>query len=236
MAGRRKVDNLLALAVLATVHQRPMHRYEMASVMRARGKDQDMDIKWGSLYTVVRNMAKHGLLEELGTSRQGARPERTIYGITEAGRRELADWTRELISTPWREHPRFAAGLSVLAVLPPPEAIDLLRHRLGGLGERIAAERAALAEHARDTPRLFLVENEYGLALLEAEAAWVRSLLGELTSGTFPDLAGWQSWHDTGLMSGPAAEAAEKGATPGRSTPGRPASGDGPAPGRSASD
>ena len=234
MAGRRKVDNLLALAVLATVYQRPMHRYEMASVMRARGKDQDMDVKWGSLYTVVRNMAKHGLLEELGTSRQGARPERTIYGITEAGRRELVDWTRELISTPWREHPRFAAGLSVLAVLPPQEAIDLLRHRLGGLEERIAADRAALAEYAHDTPRLFLVEGEYGLAMLEAEAAWVRSLLGELTSGTFPDLAGWRNWHDTGVMSGPAAAAAEKGATPDRSTLDRPVSGDGSLPGRPA--
>lgn len=214
VTGKRKVDNLLALAVLATVIQRPMHRYEMASVMRARGKDQDMDVKWGSLYTVVRNMEKHGLLEALGTSRQGARPERTIYGITEAGRRELVDWTRELISTPWREYPRFAAGLSVLAVLPPPEAIDLLRRRLGRLEESIAAERAALAGHARDVPRLFLVENEYGVAMLEAEAAWVRSLLDELTSGAFPDLAGWQAWHDTGEVPEDAAEAAKKGATP----------------------
>ena len=50
--------------------------------------------------------------------------------------------------------------------------------------------------------------------MLEAEAAWVRSLLGELTSGTFPDLADWQSWHDTGRMTGQAAEAAKRGALP----------------------
>src|ERR1700754_1494797 len=113
MAGKRKVDNLLALAVLSTVQQRPMHRYEMASIMRARDKDRDMNIKWGSLYTVVQNMEKHGLLEVIGSSRQGARPERTIYRITEAGRRELVEWARELISTPQPEHPKFAAGLSV---------------------------------------------------------------------------------------------------------------------------
>jgi hypothetical protein len=51
MGEKRKVANLLALAILATVVERPMHRYEMASVMRARGKERDMDIKWGSLYT-----------------------------------------------------------------------------------------------------------------------------------------------------------------------------------------
>ena len=69
MAAKRKVDNLMALAVLATVVQRPMHRYEIASLMRARGKDQDMNVKWGSLYTVVQNLAKHGFLEVVGTSR-----------------------------------------------------------------------------------------------------------------------------------------------------------------------
>src|ERR1700753_1627193 len=93
MAAKRQVDNLMALAVLATVVQRPMHRYEIASLMRARGKDQDMDVKWGSLYTVVQNLAKHGFLETIGNSRQGARPERTIYRITEAGIGEMTDWT-----------------------------------------------------------------------------------------------------------------------------------------------
>ena len=75
MAQQRKVASLLALAVLATVVQSPMHRYEMASVMRARDKDRDMDIKWGSLYTVVKNLEKNGFVEPIGTSRQGARPE-----------------------------------------------------------------------------------------------------------------------------------------------------------------
>src|SRR6202046_3500691 len=105
MAAKRKVDNLMALAVLATVVQQPMHRYEIASLMRARGKDRDMDIKWGSLYTVVQNMEKHGFLETIGNTRQGARPERTVYRITESGKQELVDWTRELVSVPQSEHP-----------------------------------------------------------------------------------------------------------------------------------
>jgi DNA-binding PadR family transcriptional regulator len=215
MAKKRKVGNLLALAVLATVYTRPMHRYQMASVMRARGKDQDMDIKWGSLYTVVQNMEKHGFLEAVETTREGARPERTIYAITEAGKRELVDWTRELISTPRPEHPRFTAGLSVLAVLPPNEAIALLQARLGRLDESISAQRATLAEGSDGgVPRLFLVESEYGLAMLEAEAAWVRSLLDELTSGTFPDLAAWQAWQQTGAMPDEMTEIAERGMTP----------------------
>lgn len=198
MTTKRKVDNLLALAVLATVVERPMHRYEIASLIRARGKDQQMAVKWGSLYTVVQNLEKHGFLEIVGTSRQGARPERTVYRITGAGRQELQDWTRELIATPEPEHTRFAAGLSVQAVLPPAEVIALLRTRLAALEEAIGARQAALTENSQTVPRLFLVEDEYALAMVRAEAAWVRGLLGELTSGTFPDLAGWQAYHDGG--------------------------------------
>src|SRR5215471_7756041 len=125
VASKRKVDNLMALAVLATVSERPMHRYAMASLMRARGKEQDMDIKWGSLYTVVQNLEKHGLLETIGNTRQGARPERTIYRITETGREELLDWTRELIGSPTPENPKFAAGLSVWMLLSPDEVAVL---------------------------------------------------------------------------------------------------------------
>ncbi len=214
MVARRKVANLLALAVLSTVCQRPMHRYEMASIMRARGKEQDMDIKWGSLYTVVDNMEKHGFLETIGSTRQGARPERTVYQITEAGQRELVDWTRELLSTVDPEHPRFAAGLSVLSALPPGEVIELLQLRLDCLNSSLAAQQSAIDAAAAQIPRLFLIENEYTAAIVAAEAAWVRSLLGELIEGTYPDLARWQAWHQTGEMPTELADLAERGAIP----------------------
>jgi DNA-binding PadR family transcriptional regulator len=197
MAEKRKVANLMALAVLATVVQRPMHRYEMASVMRARGKDRDMDIKWGSLYTVVQNLEKNGYLESIGITRQGARPERTVYQITDAGRDELVGWTRELIAEPEAEHTRFIAGLSVLAVLTPQDVVDLLRLRLDRLTETIDTLRRQL-EQASDVPRLFLIEDEYRIAMTRAEADWTRSLLDELSSGTFPHLDVWRRWHESG--------------------------------------
>jgi DNA-binding PadR family transcriptional regulator len=196
MARQRKVGNLLALAVLSTLVERPMHPYEIASVLRVRGKEDDMDIKWGSLYTVVRNLVKHGFIEVVDTTRDGARPERTVYRITGAGRAELVDWVRELVCDPEPEHPRFKAGLSVIAVLAPDEAAALLNRRLTALEQTVAARRQTLTEAVREVPRLFLVEDEYELALLEAEVAWVRALVGQLESGSFPDMAGWRAAHD----------------------------------------
>jgi DNA-binding PadR family transcriptional regulator len=210
------VSNLLALAVLATVAERPMHRYEMASLMRARGKDRDMNIKWGSLYTVVSNMEKHRLLEPVGVTRQGARPERTVYQITDEGRRELVEWARELIADPQTEHTSFTAGLSVLAALSPEEAADLLRQRLTRLAEQITAQHHERARYAGDIPRLFLVEDEYRTAMLQAEADFVRSLVDELSDGTFPDLAMWRKWHETRSLSPELEELSRRGAPPDR--------------------
>lgn len=196
MAKRRKVGNLLGLAVLSTLIERPMHPYEIASLLRERGKDADMDIKWGSLYTVVRNLEKHGFLEVADTTRSGARPERTVYRISDAGREELADWVRELVAEPQPEHPRFKAGLSVLAVLGPEEVAGLLRQRLAALEQAGARLRSTLDDaSAAQVPRLFLIEGEYEAAIRDAEVAWVRSLLAELEAGTFPDLAAWQALH-----------------------------------------
>jgi DNA-binding PadR family transcriptional regulator len=198
MAKRRKVNNMLGLAVLSTVTFKPMHPYEMATVMRARGKDRDMDIKWGSLYTVVANLEKHGFLTATGSDRRGGRPERTVYAITDAGRAELKDWVRELLGEPEPEFPRFMAALSVLGVLPPDEVARLLKTRLAALEEGLAADREQLADAG--VPRIFLLEGEYDLAVRQAEADWVRALLSELEHGTLPGLSAWRDFHRTGRI------------------------------------
>ncbi len=221
MAKRRPVGNLMALAVLSVLAVRPMHPYEMATVIRERGKDRDMKVKWGSLYTVVGNLQRHGLIEAVQTARSGGRPERTIYRITDAGQAEMRDWARELVSTPEPEFPRFEAGLSVLGALPPEEAAALLDQRLRSLERDLAAQRKALARIREQVSRLFLVEAEYDLAMREAEAGWIAELLAELRSGSFPDLDQWRAFHDGDPPGRGVGEAAPAVGTPDRGGDGR---------------
>ena len=199
MAKRRRVNNLLALALLALLNTgRPSHPYELASMLRRTGKERDMKIKWGSFYTVVQNLEKYGLIEAVGSERDGRRPERTTYAITDDGRAELKDWLRELVAVPETEFPNFEAALSVLGVLSPDEVTALLTTRVATLEHEIAAERAALA--GEEVPRIFLIENEYALAMREAEVAWVRGLLTEINDGTLSGVAQWRDFHRTGQM------------------------------------
>ncbi|NUS56774.1 MAG: PadR family transcriptional regulator [Streptomycetaceae bacterium] len=200
MPKRRKVTNLLGLAVLSTVMFEPMHPYEMATVMRERGKDRDMNVKWGSLYTVVQNLEKHGFLEVVQSDRQGGRPERTIYRITEAGRQEMIDWVSELLASTEEEQPRFRAGLSIMGVVGPREATRLLGLRVAALEKQLAAERAQLDALRERMHPFFLMEADYGLTLREADLGWVRELHRQLADETLPGLELWHRFHETGVL------------------------------------
>jgi len=196
MASERKVSNPLALAVMALLYERSMHPYEMVSVMRERGKHESVRLRYSSLYSVVEALEREGLILPLETVREGRRPERTVYGLTEAGRVEFLSWLRELLREPVKEYTQFAAGLTFLPALPPGEATALLAERVRLLEEEVEEKRSLLDEVMEEgLPRLFLIESEHELILREAELEWVRGLVREIQDGTLGGLAQWESFH-----------------------------------------
>jgi len=196
LASKRKVSNPLALAVMALLYERPMHPYEMVSTMRERGKHESVRLRYSSLYSVVEALEREGFISARETLREGRRPERTVYELTEAGRVEFLSWLRELLSVPAKEYTQFAAGLTFLPALPPREASVLLDERVRRLEEEIYEMRSLLdAVMEQGLPRLFLIESEHELILREAELRWVRELVREILDGTLGGMQEWMTFH-----------------------------------------
>ncbi|MFD7153454.1 PadR family transcriptional regulator [Kribbella sp. NPDC059898] len=190
--ARRKVGNPLAFAVLGSLSERPMHPYEISTTLRSRGKDQSIKVNYGSLYSIVSSLEKHGFIEALETVREGNRPERTVYRITAAGQAEFEDWLSELVGTPSREFHPLEAGLAYLPGLQPDRAVELLEQRLAVVDAEIAD--AVTAHEQMETvsfPRIFWVESEFRLALLRAESAYVHQLAEEIRTD---ELGGSKFW------------------------------------------
>jgi DNA-binding PadR family transcriptional regulator len=191
--------NPLALAVLALLFERPMHPYEMAATLKDRHKEESIKLRYGSLYAVIEILLKRGDIAAKETSRSGNRPERTVYELTPSGLDELHDWMRDLLRHPAKEFTQFEAGLSLLPVLPPEEAVTLLRDRAlhlsgtiwkmeGQLAELAQLELGAMTRQALPAeiastkfPPLFVVENEFRLAMVRAELAFVNELVRRIT-------------------------------------------------------
>jgi DNA-binding PadR family transcriptional regulator len=191
VAKRRKVSNPLALAVLAWLLMGPMHPYELGRRLQETGQDKQIKYNRSSLYMVVEQLAKAGFVTEQETVRDTARPERTVYALTTEGRTELYDWMRELLAEPQQEYPQFGVALSFLSVVSPTEAVDLLTRRLTTLNQETkdtgttlrTAESGALAW-------VFLIEDKYRLAVLEAESGFVTELIESLQDPDY--VAQWQ--------------------------------------------
>jgi DNA-binding PadR family transcriptional regulator len=195
--SRRRVSNPLALAVLSCLNERPMHPYEINTTLRRRGKEESIKLNYGSLYSVVESLQRHGLITTRGTDREGRRPERTIYAITAEGVEEFEDWLGELLSTPVREFTSLEAGLSLMAGLPPDEVVRLLEQRSEKLRielRGLEATREVVAE--MDLPELFVVESHYRHAMLTAELAFVLSLAERIRTAQLGGTAIWRRMHE----------------------------------------
>jgi DNA-binding PadR family transcriptional regulator len=166
--------------------ERPMHPYEMKSKMKERGHDQVIRLKGGSIYDTVERLEEGGFITSQAPSREGRRPERTVYAITESGREEITAWMREMLAQPVNDYPQFAAALAFLAVLDKDEVVRLLRARTALLDSQIARNERVLEDlqKIQRIPRLFLVEAEYGVVVSRAEVEWVRSLIQDIENGT----------------------------------------------------
>lgn len=196
MKNPRKISNPLGLAVLVLLFEKAMHPYEMAATLKQRRKEQSIKLRYGSLYTVISQLEREGFIEAAGKERDGGRPERTNYQITDAGQKEMSSWLGALLAAPVKEYSQFEAALSLLPALPPRDVQMLLAERLGRLEEQERQMQADLREAtAASMPALFLVESEYALALVRAERAYVKDLVRGIETGELGGVQQWQQWH-----------------------------------------
>ncbi len=138
--------NLTRLVILGLLAEHgPRHGHQLRRDAELAEVDRWAGVGVGSLHRELRSLEAAGLIEAVRTERVGRRPERTVYRLADAGRRELTALRQQ------------AAGqldaapdpLSVLLVFAgsddPAELAGLLAQRRQALHARaaeLAAERA----------------------------------------------------------------------------------------------
>lgn len=175
--------DLVGLTVLALLSLRDSHPYELQRFMVETHKDYVTGLP-RSLYHAVGRLTRDELIVPAETVREGHRPERTVYRITDEGRSQLATRLRALIEVPELDRRTFVAGVSLLGCLPAASARAALRTRaatITGTVTALTGQLTALLEEG--LPDLLLLELEYERAVQQAELAWISTVLDRIERG-----------------------------------------------------
>jgi DNA-binding PadR family transcriptional regulator len=181
----------LALVLLALLAEEPMHPYRMQQMIKQRGKDRIANVAArNSVYQTIDRLLRAELITVRETSRDERRPERTVYELTGAGDTALREWVGGMLAAPAREFGEFPAALASLMLLAPDEVRARLGERAAALSNEVDETRAELATFP-ELPRLFRLDEEYTLAVREAELRWVDGVVAALRSGELTWSAEW---------------------------------------------
>lgn len=176
----------LGVVVLGLLREREMHPYEMLRLMRQRRDDRLVGGSRGTLYHTVARLERCGLVAEVGVDRDGNRPERTTYALTDAGAGAADDWVRARL-------PRidgileFRVALGEAHDLPRDEVAALLAQRRAALtAYRDGLHDSLAAARDRGVPLQFLVELDREQHIVAADLTWLDGLLAQLSDPEFP--------------------------------------------------
>jgi DNA-binding PadR family transcriptional regulator len=97
-------------ALLGLLAQGPMHGYELKNAFEeAVGTLWELNI--GQIYNTLRLLERDSLVEMQGEEQEGRGPPRRVYGVTQAGLQELAQWLAEPVRQPRRLKDEFYVKL-----------------------------------------------------------------------------------------------------------------------------
>ena len=163
------------IVLLSLLAEQPRHGYDLDRVIEQRGYRQWTSLAFSSVYYLLKRLSERGLLEP----DEGFQGRRTVFRVTEAGRRELRQAAGERVLAPAPPSAGVLPALNAYSRLDDPALAALLAQRaealLGRLDELRALRAQVDEEHA-------LAIFDYEILRQEADLAWTRSLLKKADS------------------------------------------------------
>ena len=163
------------IVLLSLLAEQPRHGYDLDRVIEQRGYRQWTSLAFSSVYYLLKRLSERGLLEP----DEGSQGRRTVFRLTEAGRRELRQAAGERVLAPAPPSAGVLPALNAYSRLDDPALATLLAQRAEALLGRLDELRALRAqideEHA-------LAIFDYEILRQEADLAWTRSLLKKADS------------------------------------------------------
>lgn len=172
------------LVILGLLRERPLYGYEIKQVIEEHMSDWT-SIAFGSIYFALDKLTEEQFVEKVGVEREGKRPSRSVYQITDTGRTEFLRLLRTVWSELERHYFSIDIGLAFMDALSSEEIKDYLRQRVAQLEEILkhldSHQQEVLAEQG--VPRSAVAIFDHSYVHFQAELVWTRGLLAQAERG-----------------------------------------------------
>ncbi|GGL01322.1 PadR family transcriptional regulator [Sphaerisporangium melleum] len=182
---------VLELAVLGSLHETPLHGYELRKRLNAL-LGMFRAFSYGSLYPCLRQLLANGLIAEetpeenaAGTGTQSAldgalpltgRRSKIVYKLTAEGKERLHELLTQAGPSSWEDE-SFGVHFAFFRHTEAEVRLRILEGRRSRLEERLEGVRTALARTRERLDSYTLELQRHGLESVEREVRWLNELI-----------------------------------------------------------
>ncbi|WP_345560894.1 PadR family transcriptional regulator [Nonomuraea rosea] len=168
---------VLELAVLGSLHETPLHGYELRKRLNAL-LGMFRAFSYGSLYPCLRALLAQGLIAEeqpAPATIVGGR-SKIVYKLTAEGKERLQDMLTQAGPSAWEDE-SFGVHFAFFRHTEAEVRLRILEGRRSRLEERLDAVRTALARTRERLDSYTLELQRHGLESVEREVRWLNELI-----------------------------------------------------------
>lgn len=164
------------LLLLGLLRLQSMHGYQLNAFLDER-LSYISDLKKSSAYYLLKKLEGDGCISKQ-VEREGNRPRRFVYQLTQEGERRFQALLRENLRRAHKPYFNADIGFLFMDALPPAELREVLGRKRAGLQDLMKMMKSYAEEHAHDSPARYVLERNK--AHLQVELDWLDRTLTEL--------------------------------------------------------
>ncbi|GLW12475.1 PadR family transcriptional regulator [Microtetraspora sp. NBRC 13810] len=172
---------MLELAVLGSLHETPLHGYELRKRLNAL-LGMFRAFSYGSLYPCLRSLLNQGLIvEEQPPTEESVAPlsgrrSKIVYKLTAEGKERLQELLTHSGPSAWEDE-SFGVHFAFFRHTEAEVRLRILEGRRSRLEERLESVRTALARTRERLDSYTLELQRHGLESVEREVRWLNELI-----------------------------------------------------------
>jgi DNA-binding PadR family transcriptional regulator len=168
--------------LLGLLHEGPKHGYELKNIIDERLRYLT-EITSGTVYYTLKKLERSGLVNRR-TEREGERPERHVYAITEAGEKEFRELARTCLYTEEKLYSTFNVAFYFTHYLDRGEVLEAIEFQLEALSRQEAIAKDLEENYPGAWPLNFALLRSRRLAEIALLKEWHEKLKSELKRRT----------------------------------------------------